>query len=304
MKKNGNWVDKLERKFGKYAVPQLMKYMVVLYIIGFLISAMSSSLFVEMLTIDFEKILKGQVWRLLTFAIAPPLSFGGQIDFIFVIFALLLYYSIGNTLEAVWGTFKFNLFYFSGLAVCIVSAFVSYIFVGSSFAYLITTDYVFLSMFLAYAMLFPNEKLYIYFILPIKIKWLGVIDALLIVYQGYQAIQFILYGGEYVAAGVTILINIVFAMSNFFIMFNAFKRGGVSYSQRKKSKEYKKKVNKLSKNRIHVCTTCGVTSESNPNMEFRFCSRCDGNREYCTEHLFTHEHINKIVINIDKEDLK
>lgn len=303
MKKNGNFVDKLERKFGKYAVPHLMKYMVVLYIIGFFISAMSSSLFVEMLTIDFEKILKGQVWRLVTFAIAPPLSFGGSIDFIFVIFALLLYYSIGNTLEAVWGTFRFNVFYFSGLVVSIISALLSFIFVGSDFAYLITTDYIFLSMFLAYAMIFPNEKLYIYMILPIKIKWLGILDALLIAYKAWTAIQMVMYGGAYAAAGITILINIACAMINFFVLFNAFKTKGMSSAQRKKSKEYKKKVNTLSKNRVHTCTTCGATSKTHPDMEFRFCSRCDGNREYCTEHLFTHEHVKKLIINIDKDEM-
>ena len=97
MKKNGNWVDRLERKFGKYAVPQLMKYMVGLYIIGFFISTMNPRIFMEMLTIDFDQILKGQVWRLVTFAIAPPMYFSGGASLIFGIFALLLYYSIGNT---------------------------------------------------------------------------------------------------------------------------------------------------------------------------------------------------------------
>ena len=82
---------------------------------------------------------------------------------------------------------------------------------------------------------------------------------------------------------------------------NVVKDSGISRATLKKNKEYKKKVNSLSKNRVHVCTTCGKTSKTNPEMEFRFCSRCDGNREYCAEHLFTHEHIKKIVINIDKD---
>jgi len=301
VKQKGNWVDKLERKWGKYAIPHLMKYMVVLYIIGFLISAVNYSLYRELLTLDFSMILQGQVWRLVTFIIAPPMSFGKSLMVIFAIFALLLYYSIGNTLEQVWGTFRFNLFYFGGLLACIISSFISYITVGSAASYLITTDYVFLSMFLAYAMLFPEQQLYLYGIIPIKIKWLGIVDAVVMAMQAFDAVKFIMIGGDGIIRGVTQLSIIVCSMANLFILFNAFKYKGVTKQQRKKSAEYKKKVNKLSKTRIHTCTVCGATSQSHPDMEFRFCSRCDGNREYCTEHLFTHEHITKIVINIDKD---
>ena len=113
MKQKGNWVDRLEKKWGKYAIENLMKYMVVLYIIGFIISVWNYQIFDELLTLDFSQILRGEVWRLVTFVVAPPLSFAGNISFIFILFALLLYYSIGNTLEAVWGTFRFNLSNFS-----------------------------------------------------------------------------------------------------------------------------------------------------------------------------------------------
>ena len=301
MKQRGNIIDKLEKKWGKYAIINLMKYMVVLYIIGLVMSFVNPVIFNEMLVLDFDKIFAGQVWRLVTFAIAPPMQFGAGLDLIFALIALYMYYFIGSTLEQIWGAFKFNLFYFGGLFACILCALVAKILFGGAYGAIVTTDYVFLSMFLAYAMLMPNQEFLIYFILPVKAKWLGIIDVALIAFYAFQSVSNIL-AGEFVEGNIVYLLNIVFSMANLLILFFAFKgSNGITHAQKRKTKEYKKKINTLSKNRVHTCTTCGITSKTNPDMEFRFCSRCDGNREYCTEHLFTHEHISRIVINIDKD---
>ena len=301
MRQKGNWVERLERKWGKYAIPHLMKYMVVLYIVGFLISWLSPAVFSQLLALDFGMVLKGQVWRLVTFIINPPEIFSGTASIFILLIGLYLYYFIGNTLEAMWGAFRFNLFYFGGLLACVLCSIVSFLFFGTGYGYFINADYIFLSMFLAYAMMFPNQEFLLLFFLPVKVKWLGIIDAIGL---GWSLVTNII--GIITSNGVTrnicavTAINIVFSMANFLLMFKSFKGRTITPAQKKRSKEYKKKINTL-KNRKHVCTTCGASSEDNPNMEFRFCSRCDGNREYCTEHLFTHEHIKKIVINIDKD---
>lgn len=300
MKQSGNWVDRLERKIGKYAIPNLMKYLTGLYIVGFILSAISPKVFAEMLTLNFDKILHGQVWRLITFAVAPPDMFGGASSLIFAAIAIYMYYLIGSTLEQVWGAFRFNVFYFGGVLACIICAVVAAVAFGGEYSQFITTDYVFLSMFLAYAMTFPEQQFLVWFIIPIKAKWLGIFDVALIAFNVFEYIGLIV-SGTFVNAAIVCIMNVIFSMINFLVLFYSFKYRGVSRATLKKNREYKKKVNSISKNRVHVCTTCGKTSKTNPEMEFRFCSRCDGNREYCAEHLFTHEHIKKIVINIDKD---
>ena len=299
MKSSGNWVDKLEKKMGKYAISNLMKYMVVLYVIGYLLSAISPAAFY----LDFDRIFKGEIWRLVTFVMTPPSLFGGgAANVILAMITNYVYYMIGSTLEMIWGSFRFNLFYFGGVFSCIICALITTFLFGGVYGSFVTTEYIFLSMFLAYAMMFPNQEFLLFFLLPVKAKWFGVVYVGMLAFKFFECINIIVRIGIHPQA-VVVMMNIVFSVLNFIILFSAFKNRGVSHAQKKRTSAYKKKVSTLAKNRVHTCTMCGRTSQTNPELEFRFCSRCDGNREYCTEHLFTHEHINKIVINIDKNQL-
>lgn len=101
------WLDKLERKYGKYAIPNLMYYVIILYIVGFVINIVAPELYTEYLALDAQAILHGQIWRIFTFIIQPPNS-----SYFFILFALYLYYMIGKTLEYMWGAFRFNLYFF------------------------------------------------------------------------------------------------------------------------------------------------------------------------------------------------
>lgn len=298
MKKSGNWLEKLERKFGRYAIPGLMKYLSLMYIIGFLLCY--SGTYDMYLSLDFSKIFQGQIWRLVTFIIYPPqLYTGGALSIIFVAISIYLYFMIGNSLESAWGTFRFNLYYFSGILACIISGLISYFILGGVGGAYITTDYVFQTMFLAFALMFPDVQLLLWFIIPIKMKWLGILYAALIGIELFQNVLAVLSGDIIYIVNI---ITIVLCTLNFVVLYISMKKArGVSHAQRKRSKEYKKKINNTLKNRVHVCSFCGITSKENPDMEFRYCSRCDGNKEYCMDHLFTHEHVKKIVVNIDKD---
>ncbi len=105
-----NFIQKLERKFGRYAIHNLMTYIIILYVIGWMIQIFNAEFYYAALSLDIDAILHGQVWRIITFIIMPP----ENSSYIFMIFTLYLYYILGTNLERVWGAFRFNVYFFYG----------------------------------------------------------------------------------------------------------------------------------------------------------------------------------------------
>ncbi|MBQ2276870.1 MAG: hypothetical protein II331_09535 [Lachnospiraceae bacterium] len=266
------FLNKLERKYGKYAIKNLSLYVIGMYIIGFAIYLMVPTA-VNSLSLNPYMILHGEVWRLVTFLLDPPTT-----SLIFIVFALLFYYNICSSLEAVWGAFRFNLYLFTGILGTIVGAFLVYFITGSPDIYMNTT-YVNLSLFLAYAALFPNMEVLVYFILPVKIKWLAYVDV------AFLLVAFFL-------GGIGTKIAIVVSLLNF-ILFYFATRNYKKYSPKevKRKKKFKKQVKTATNGARHQCYICKRTELDDSNLEFRFCSKCGGNHEYCQDHLFTHIHI-------------
>ena len=164
--------QKLERRFGKYAVPNLMKYICVIYVVGYLIQMFNPLLYFYYLDLDAEAILHGHIWRIITFIFYPPST-----SFLWMIVALFVYYSLGMTLERVWGTFKYNFFYFTGVILLVLAAILIYLVTGYSVQ--LYPTYMTFSIFLAYALTFPETTFLLYFIIPIKAKWLAIAEAVL-----------------------------------------------------------------------------------------------------------------------------
>ena len=292
-------LQKLERKFGRYAVTGLMKYVIILYAAGFVINLFDSSFYSTWLMLDIDKLLKGQVWRLVTFIIQPMES-----NLIFMALMLYVYYSIGITLERVWGTFRFNLFYFSGvlfniLAVVIIYI-ISYLWLGMGVSYPISLYYLNLSMFLAFAVTFPDMRFYLMFLIPIKAKYLSIAYGVLLVYDILTAFSLSSF------YGICIAVSVFVAMANFFTYFLMTRRY-VSPRQIKRRMDFSRNYTAgaraaysnsgtdpaSGKTTItrHKCAVCGRTELDGDDIQFRFCSKCNGNYEYCQDHLFTHEHI-------------
>ena len=113
-----NWLDKLERKMGRYAIHNLMYYIIILYVVGLVVQLFAPSFYYQYLSLDVNAILHGQIWRIVTFIIQPP-----QTNYIFMIFALYLYYMLGRELENTWGAFRFNLYFFAGMLFHVIAAF-------------------------------------------------------------------------------------------------------------------------------------------------------------------------------------
>lgn len=291
-------IAKMERKFGKYAIVNLPLYMVILYAIGYILMWVSPSV-LSYMYLNVYEILHGQVWRLVTWIIVPEL----QTNVFFVVISLYFFYIIGRGLERVWGSFLFNFYFFSGCFFIMLGAFV----VAGLSAVLYSTGllpdalfvmfyagnysgayYIEMSLFLAYAIMYPDAQFLIMFIFPIKAKVLGVIYVIILVFNA--VLQF----GISIPYGVICLITVSMSLLNVILFFIWTKRGRYkSPKEIKRQREYKVKIKKASEVSRHKCAICGQTQESNPELQFRYCSKCEGNYEYCSEHLFTHEHVKK-----------
>lgn len=284
-----DWLSKLERRFGKYAIPNLMYYIIIMYAGGFILQLINPSFYYQYLSLDASAILHGQIWRIITFMIQPPST-----SVIFIIFALYLYYMIGTQLERAWGAFRFNVYFFAGILSHVLAAILVYLITGISLP--IDTWYLNMSLFFAFAALYPNVQFLLFFVIPVKVKWLALLDGAYFLYTVILAflpsygggIFGIIYKANAVAAVVSILNFIIFFLGS---------RNMKPYSpkQVKRKREFQKKirpVNTYANGAKHRCAVCGRTELDNPNLEFRYCSKCNGNYEYCQDHLFTHTHVN------------
>lgn len=297
-----NIIDKMERKFGHVGIPHLIKYVLLLSIVGNVLNLIRPGIYSYFLSFDMYQILHGQIWRLVTFLMAPSVSMGSGfiVDLIWYVIWLSLYYYVGTALEQMWGTFRFNLYYATGMVLIWIVSAASYFWylsqlgaakeIGFVMGTAVTTDYLNLSLFLAFAAMFPDMQFLVYFIIPVKAKWLGILD---LVYLGYLTISSLL-NESYLTAAL-----IVGSLINFAIYF-FFGRGSVAnpkvvYKQKKRRMEYKKKASnpRSSTGAIHRCAVCGRTEQDAPELDFRYCSKCEGNYEYCSDHLFTHEHVHR-----------
>jgi len=281
-------MSKFEKKFGKYAISNLTIVLIICYIVGYLIQLISPQL-VQFLTLEPYRILHGQVWRLVTWLLIPPSSLD-----IFTIIMLVFYYNIGTTLERTWGTYRYNVYIFSGILFTILASFLCFGYLsfalgdvsGEMLSQILllrsmefSTYYINLSIFLAFAMTYPDMQVLLMFVIPVKMKWMAILDLVLLVYM--------LIAGDVVTkfAVAAALINVgVFYLTT----RNLFR---MSPKQIKRRAEFRSEVKKNTKITRHKCAICGRTEEDAPDLEFRFCSKCNGNYEYCQNHLFTHEHV-------------
>lgn len=293
-------MSKWEKKFGKYAIPNLTFILIGCYVLGYLLKVLVPSM-MSYLTLDPYAILHGQVWRLVTWVISPPSSFD-----IFTIIMLLFYLSLGNSLERVWGTWQYNVYIFTGILLTVLGSFVCmgifYLVYGeaatlvmkalcASGAWQFSTYFINMSIFLAYAATFPNAQVLLMFVVPVKVKWLGIVYGGMLVYEmiSYFRIGLSAYA-EYwfgVAAIAASLLN--------FLIFWLRSRNHMHWNpkQMKRKMEFRQDIRRNPNPKItkHKCAVCGRTEQDDPTLEFRFCSKCNGNYEYCQYHLFTHQHI-------------
>lgn len=286
-----NFLNKLERKFGKHAITGLMKYIIICYIIGYIIEFVAPR-FMSFLTLEPYMIFHyGQVWRLVSWILIPP-----QTNIFFAIIMMIFYYQLGTVLEQTWGSFRFNVYIFGGMIFTVLGAILMYFLMGQQvLGGYFSTYYINLSIFLAFAVCYPDMKVMLYFIIPIKMKWMAIVYAALAVASA-------------ISSGWVARVAILASLLNFIIFF-LLTRNMKAYSphEMKRKRDFRRQMGQSSmggrttnagngrsgQGQItrHKCAICGRTELDDPNLEFRFCSKCDGNYEYCQDHLFTHKHV-------------
>ena len=321
-----NFLEKMEKKLGRFAVPRLTLVIIGCYVIGYIIQLVNSNA-LNYMTLDPCYIFQGQIWRLITWIIIPPSNLSSGLNAFFAIVMLIFYLSIGSNLEKAWGDFKYNVYIFGGMIFTVIAAFICYpIFPNVAYGAAFSTYYICMSIFLGFAMTFPETKVYLYFIIPIKMKWMALVYAALMIYDVVQYARLI-------AMGFTVMwveiIAIIASLLNCLIFFLATRNIMGKAKNRQRQKDFTRRYNAGSSQRIdpngqrqayrsngsagagaaagnagasqnapkyatpprHKCEICGRTERTDPEMDFRYCSKCRGAHEYCPEHLFTHLHI-------------
>lgn len=262
-------ISRLESKFGRFAVPNIMALIVggqvLVYVFSLVQEAngQANGLLFQIMLIP-ELVWAGEVWRLVTFMFQPP-----RMSPIFLFFYWYLLYFFGTTLEQQWGTFRFNAYLFVGyVATVIVSLFLP---VGAA-----TNSYLYTSVFLAFARLYPDFELRIYFLIPVKVKWLALLIWLSFAFQIYS------FGWPaFLLVAVTVINFVLFLGKSIWQQAR----------DRQRRHDFQRRTAKASKRLVHECRVCGLTSKMEPRMQFRYCSECEGQCCYCSEHIGKHEHV-------------
>lgn len=261
------FLNKLERKYGNIYIPNLMGLIIAGNIITYVLNYTIPDIkIVDMLYLNKDLVLKGEVWRLITFIFIP--SFTSPLWFII---AMYFNYMVGTSLERLWGEFKFNIYYFIGILTTVTIAFVT----GSN---ALTGNGINMSLFLAFARIFPNYELRIFYIIPVKVKYFAMFYWVILIIN--------LIGARSLITALIILLPVI----NFLIFFG--KEVFQEFIFKKKVVTRKKKFEKSSRviENGHKCIICGITEKDDKEMEFRYCSKCTGRKCYCINHIRNHEH--------------
>jgi hypothetical protein len=256
-----SWITRAESRFGHLAIPGLPRIIVGFNALVFVLYKLNPH-FLENLTLRPAAVMNGEVWRLITYLFIP--SFGGLLpDWIGAVFYILFLWFIGNGLEEALGAFRMNVFYFLGMVGTTIAAF----FFGGEFSNVMLNT----SMFLAFARFYPDVMIYLFFILPVKVKWLAWITA------GLLLLGFLTGDWAYRGAVIAAMVNYV-AFFGADLVREARNRSETQARRRK----FEAKARIPEDEPMHRCHICGKTELVSPDLEFRVAR--DG-QEYCLEHL-------------------
>jgi ribosomal protein L37AE/L43A len=257
-----DFLKKLERALGGLAIRHLTLVLIFGQVVAFL-SLIGGRLSPDDLFL-VPAAARHQPWRLITFLFLPPTD-----SVIFVFFSWWMFYLMGSALDGHWGTFRYNLFLFCGWALTVGVAFLSP-------EYPVSNAFLAGSVFLAFAYLYPDFELAIFFILPVRIKWLALVT-------------WLFYAFSFITGGPAQRLQIFAAVGNFLLFFSR----DIWRGARMRGRQMKKQAEDFAhaNDARHRCHTCGKTDLTHRDLDFRYCSKCAGDQCYCPEHIFQHEHV-------------
>lgn len=272
MKSFDRAIERFCYKHPRFGIRNLMKIIVIGNVVAFFLSYLDTTgTFLSYLYFSPRLILRGQIWRLVSFVFVPNYNS----IFSFAI-SMYFYYFIGNALEGQWGQARFNIYYLGGMILSII-----YGFVTNTGGWTINAYYINMAMFFAFAAMWPDFTVLLFFFIPIKMKWLALIDVVLFVSD------MIMHSTFYPLV----------AILNFLIFCGAPLLSRISWSRKSyvRKAEFKSAMHKAerreeAKGYRHKCAVCGRTDTEYPNLEFRYCSRCVGFHCFCEDHINNHVH--------------
>lgn len=284
-------IDRFCAKHPNFGIPNLMKIIVFGQIAVYLVDMLSSLMFHQSWIIYLQfapaLILNGQVWRLVTWVLVPNAS-----SPFMLLLTCYFYYWIATMLEREWGTARFSLFYFSGMVLSVVLGMVLgfvQLNLTHTIAFMNLSYYLNLSIFLVLAVLYGEMQVLLFFVVPVKMKWMALIDVVLVIVDMVD-----LFNRGYWMLALVPLASFI----NFFLFTWPFWQAKLGMARHKTDpkvihfKQAQKKAQET-KGYHHKCAVCGITDADDPDMEFRYCSKCDGYYCYCANHINNHVHIHK-----------
>jgi len=278
------WLSRFSYKHPKFSIPGLMKYIAIGNVAVYLLSLLSNGTFVHLVTFVPERIFRGEIWRLITFVFVP-------MDFspLYFLLSLMLYYYLGSQLESVWGSARFTLYYTAGVVLNILVGLFMWLFPSLRGYGVVNMHYVNMSLFFAFATLFPEAQFLLFYIIPFKAKWLAWIDGALFAFDIFSHIG----AGQYLPALVPVV-----ALFNYFLFFwdDLMEAGKIRAKHRAAATHRTIDLNTARRQMekqgyLHKCAVCGITDTDHPNTEFRYCSKCNGYYCYCMDHINSHVHV-------------
>ena len=286
MKKLYDGVQRFCAAHPRFGIPNLMRVIVIgnvaVYILSMLTAA-SNPAALDFLAFNLNGLLHGEIWRIVTFIFYP--SAGSPF---WLLISLYFYYWIGSTLERQWGTPKFTLYYVSGVLLTAVGVLAASLISGQNYV-VSGSAYVNLSMFFAFAFLFPNTQVLLFFFIPIRMKWLAYLDAAMFAFDVVRCLLAGNWGGALLPV-IALLNFAVFIWPEVHYMADR-----AAYRHRPQTVQFKRAAQQQQKQTRqqgyhHKCAVCGRTDTDYPDLQFRYCSKCAGYHCFCQDHIFTHVH--------------
>ena len=294
LKTLSRWISRFCYNHPKLGIPNLTRYLVIGMVIAYAIGWTTYFTFYQYLALYPELVFQGQIWRLVTFIFIPI-----QTNLFWFVFEVLFLYFVGTSLEEFWGAARFTVFFFLGAILNAVLTFAVYgllpvlgnSMTAFSFYFTPSMTYIKLSMFFAFATIYPDAYIRTYFIIMVKAKWLALLSAAV---EALMVIRCLMEGDWF---GILLIVVSLFNYLLFFwedllkLMGRQVSR--VQHQTDPKTINLKKAQKELRQRRgyLHKCAVCGVTDQDSPEMEFRYCSKCNGYYCYCSHHINNHTHI-------------
>lgn len=280
MKKLNQAIDRFCALHPRLGIPGLIRYIIGANLVLYFLQMFAGYGTLSFLTLEPSAVLRGEIWRIFTYFLFP------SDDGIFLLISCMFYYWIGSSLERIWGSTKFTVYYFSGVLLTALGAIVVYLIDGIPMS-IAGASYINSAMFFAFAIYNGEAMVRIFFILPIKMKWLAWFEAALYAFVVITSLLAGMLGSALMP---------VIALANLFVFFSPALSRRIAYERTKHRPEaiqFRQAVREQQKQRgyHHKCTVCGKTDADHPNLQFRYCSKCSGYHCYCEEHIFNHTHI-------------